>query len=94
MHGLCVRCIVPAGLLHVSGILIIVVLSIGVRESSVVNNVFTAVNLLVVLFIVVSGLFQSHIENWRIPEDQARKHIVPSIIMGMKELHFEILLIK
>lgn len=47
-----------------------VALALGARESSLVNNIFTMVNLSVVLFVIISGLWQVDSSNWKIPEDQ------------------------
>ncbi|XP_035440159.2 high affinity cationic amino acid transporter 1 [Spodoptera frugiperda] len=47
-----------------------VVMSFGVRESSTVNNVFSAINILVIIFIVFAGSFKANSDNWNIPADQ------------------------
>ncbi|XP_052741525.1 high affinity cationic amino acid transporter 1-like [Bicyclus anynana] len=47
-----------------------VLLAFGVRESSMVNNVFTAINLLVILFIIFAGAFKADSNNWRIPQEE------------------------
>ncbi|CAG5038344.1 unnamed protein product [Parnassius apollo] len=44
-----------------------VLLSLGVRASSAVNNVLAAVNMAVILFIVIAGAFKADVSNWRIP---------------------------
>ncbi|XP_029341215.1 cationic amino acid transporter 3 [Acyrthosiphon pisum] len=43
-------------------------LSWGVRESAMINNLFTIVNLLTVGTVVVSGLFKINFHNWNIPK--------------------------
>ncbi|XP_068633243.1 high affinity cationic amino acid transporter 1-like [Battus philenor] len=43
------------------------VLSLGARESTTVNNVLAAINMLVILFIVVAGSFKADSSNWDIP---------------------------
>ncbi|CAG2116716.1 unnamed protein product, partial [Medioppia subpectinata] len=48
-------------------LLLTVMLSIGVKESTRFNSIFTALNLLVVLFIVIAGSFKANIDNWTIP---------------------------
>ncbi|CAK1579875.1 unnamed protein product [Parnassius mnemosyne] len=44
-----------------------VLLSVGARESSAVNNVLAAVNMAVILFIVTAGAFKADSGNWGIP---------------------------
>ena len=48
-------------------------LSVGVKESSILNNIFTAVNLLVVAYVVICGLFKIDFANWNIPADEVSK---------------------
>ncbi|XP_042290292.1 cationic amino acid transporter 2-like isoform X1 [Thunnus maccoyii] len=45
------------------------ILAYGVKESAVLNTVFTAVNVAVLLFIIISGFIKGDIHNWRISEE-------------------------
>lgn len=48
-------------------------LALGVRESSVVNNAFTAINIFIILFAIIFGAFKADTSNWSIPME-----LVPS----------------
>ncbi|KOC63248.1 Cationic amino acid transporter 3 [Habropoda laboriosa] len=51
-------------------LLLIILLSIGVKESSMLNNIFTVVNLTTILIIIVAGSIKADPANWRISAEQ------------------------
>ncbi|KAK9744687.1 Amino acid permease [Popillia japonica] len=51
-------------------ILLSVGLAFGVRESSVVNNLLTAINILVVLFVIIAGSMTADASNWNIEPNE------------------------
>ncbi|CAH2255209.1 cationic amino acid transporter 2-like [Pararge aegeria] len=65
-----------------------VLLAFGVRESSMVNNLFTSFNLLIIVFIILAGAFKADLSNWRIPqadvpEDRGVGGFFPYGVWGM-----------
>lgn len=45
-------------------------LAFGVKESAMVTKIFTCINILVLLFIVVSGLVKGTLKNWQVNPDE------------------------
>lgn len=45
-------------------------LSIGVKESTILNNIFTCVNLLTVVTVIIAGAIKSDVKNWTIPKSE------------------------
>ncbi|XP_073673393.1 high affinity cationic amino acid transporter 1b [Garra rufa] len=49
-------------------------LAFGVKESAMVNKVFTCVNVLVLMFVVVSGLIKGTLKNWSLDPNEILNH--------------------
>ncbi|XP_069723701.1 cationic amino acid transporter 3 [Phaenicophaeus curvirostris] len=49
--------------------LLTVLLAFGVSESALVNKIFTAVNLVVLLFVIIAGFVKGDFKNWRLTEE-------------------------
>ncbi|XP_067221962.1 high affinity cationic amino acid transporter 1b isoform X1 [Chanodichthys erythropterus] len=49
-------------------------LAFGVKESALVNKVFTCINVLVLMFVVVSGLIKGTLKNWNLDPKEILNH--------------------
>ena len=48
---------------------------VGVKESSLLNKIFTILNIVVICFIFVSGVFKADINNWKLDPKVKRRAI-------------------
>lgn len=87
----CFRYYMPIDIPHLSAypdflsaaltILISVILCIGAKESTRFNSVFTLLNILVVVFVIVCGSFKADFKNWNITPEQVQNwtHSQPDV---------------
>ncbi|XP_038272531.1 cationic amino acid transporter 3 [Dermochelys coriacea] len=54
-------------------------LAFGVSESALVNKIFTAVNLLVLCFVIISGFVKGSVKNWQLSEEDYYNHSAMAI---------------
>uniref|UniRef100_A0A8C1KNL0 Zgc:175280 n=1 Tax=Cyprinus carpio TaxID=7962 RepID=A0A8C1KNL0_CYPCA len=45
------------------------ILAFGVKESAIVNKIFTAINMVVLVFVIIAGFIKGDTGNWQITED-------------------------
>lgn len=50
-----------------------VTLALGVKESSTMNNIFTGINIIVILFVIIAAGTQANTYYWSIPEDEVEE---------------------
>ena len=50
-------------------VIITILLIIGVKESSLLNSIFTLTNLAIVLFIFITGATKADFNNWKLKPD-------------------------
>jgi len=63
-------------------LLLTLVLGVGVQESTRFNNIFTILNLAVVMFVIVAGFAESDVENWSIDVSVAKNVTVTGQNLG------------
>lgn len=51
-------------------LLLAVLLAVGVKESSMLNNIFTTVNLITVIIMFISGCIKADPDNWKIAQEK------------------------
>ncbi|XP_032051946.1 cationic amino acid transporter 3 [Aythya fuligula] len=59
--------------------LLTALLAFGVSESALVNKIFTAVNLLVLGFVIIAGFIKGNIKNWQLTEEDYRNLVYPDM---------------
>nr|XP_018669272.1 cationic amino acid transporter 2 [Ciona intestinalis] len=52
------------------------VLCFGVKESALFSKIFTGVNILIIMFVIVAGSISANVSNWYITEDDIQNYFV------------------
>ncbi|KAK2585220.1 hypothetical protein KPH14_009924 [Odynerus spinipes] len=55
--------------------LLIILLSVGVKESSFLNNIFTVINLITIMIVIVAGSIKADPKNWSLSLDDIPKNV-------------------
>lgn len=55
--------------------LLIILLSVGVKESSLLNNIFTVINLVTILIVIVAGSIEADPKNWKLSLEDIPKNV-------------------
>ncbi|XP_044161530.1 cationic amino acid transporter 3 [Bufo gargarizans] len=66
-------------------ILLTVLLAVGVSESALVNKIFTAVNLLVLAFVILSGFLKGDAKNWSLTQEDYYNLTSSNVSDSLKE---------
>ncbi|XP_059622443.1 cationic amino acid transporter 2-like isoform X2 [Phlebotomus argentipes] len=63
-------------------ILLAVALAFGLKKSAVMNNIFTATNIAIVLFVTIAGALKADVANWRIDPETLNSTVTEGLNIG------------
>uniref|UniRef100_A0A8C2IZ33 Zgc:175280 n=1 Tax=Cyprinus carpio TaxID=7962 RepID=A0A8C2IZ33_CYPCA len=55
------------------------ILAFGVKESAIVNKIFTAINIVILVFVIIAGFIKGDIENWQITEEDIWNYTITKL---------------
>uniref|UniRef100_A0A1L8DDZ0 Putative amino acid permease n=1 Tax=Nyssomyia neivai TaxID=330878 RepID=A0A1L8DDZ0_9DIPT len=64
-------------------ILLAVALAFGLKKSAVMNNIFTATNIAIVLFVIIAGAFKADVANWQVDPSTLNSTITEGLNIGV-----------
>uniref|UniRef100_A0A8C1LHV1 Zgc:175280 n=1 Tax=Cyprinus carpio TaxID=7962 RepID=A0A8C1LHV1_CYPCA len=61
------------------------ILAFGVKESAIVNKIFTAINIVILVFVIIAGFIKGDIENWQITEEDIWNYTITANLSTANE---------
>ncbi|XP_043074685.1 cationic amino acid transporter 2 family protein [Puntigrus tetrazona] len=66
-------------------LLLAAILAFGVKESAIVNKIFTAINMVVLVFVIIAGFIKGDLGNWQITEEDIWNYTITANISASNE---------
>ncbi|XP_051519414.1 cationic amino acid transporter 2 family protein [Myxocyprinus asiaticus] len=61
------------------------ILAFGVKESAIVNKIFTAINMVVLIFVIIAGFIKGDIGNWQITQEEIWNYTITANLTTSNE---------
>lgn len=56
------------------------ILAFGVKESAIVNKIFTAINMVVLVFVIIAGFIKGDLGNWQLTQEDILNYTITAYV--------------